>query len=485
MAKQSTSAPAIFARRRAGTLMHVSSLPSPHGIGDLGPAACAFADWCARAGQTVWQMLPVGPVGPGDSPYASTSSFAGEPLFISLEILAQDGLLPRSALRVRRGEAGRDASAVDYARARAFKEPRLAQAWSAFRGRGGAAVRALRAFRTRHAGWLDGWCAFAASRPGAAPDVDMHAWLQFEFDRQWRALRSHCAGRGVLLLGDVPIFVPLDSADVRDNPRLFRLDAKGRPDVVTGVPPDCFSATGQLWGHPHYRWSEHRRTGFAWWVARIRDSLARFDALRIDHFVGFVHAYEIAGDARTAMRGTWRPTPGREVLEALERACGRLPLVAEDLGAVTPEVVALRERFGLPGMKLVHNAFYGPASGDLPCNHPVDCVAYPGTHDNDTTLGWWASLPADARERYAAFVGARSVADARRGLPRSMVDIVMQGPARTAIVAMQDHLGLGREARMNAPGEAAGQWRWRMLPDALRTLDAARMRRSVEAVARL
>ncbi len=485
MAKQPTVVPAIFARRRAGTLMHVSSLPSPHGIGDLGPAAHAFADWCARAGQTVWQMLPVGPVGPGDSPYASTSSFAGEPLFISLELLAQDGLLPRSALRVRRGDAGRDASAVDYARARSFKEPRLAQAWAAFRTRGAAPARALRAFRARHAWWLDGWCAFAASRPGASPDADMHAWLQFEFDRQWRALRAHCAGRGVLLLGDVPIFVPLDSADVHDNPRLFRLDAKGRPDVVTGVPPDCFSATGQLWGHPHYRWSEHRRTGFAWWVARIRDSLARFDALRIDHFVGFVHAYEIAGDAKTAMRGTWRPTPGREVLEALERACGRLPLVAEDLGAVTPEVVALRERFGLPGMKLVHNAFYGPASGDLPCNHPVDCVAYPGTHDNDTTLGWWASLPPDARERYAAYVGARSAADARRGLPRSMVDLVLQGPARTAIVAMQDHLGLGREARMNAPGEGSGQWRWRMLPDALRALDAARMRRSVEAVARL
>jgi 4-alpha-glucanotransferase len=485
MAKRTPTVPAIFARRRAGTLLHLSSLPSPHGIGDLGPAAHAFADWCARAGQSVWQMLPVGPVGPGDSPYASTSSFAGEPLFVSLDLLAKDGLLPRAALRVRRGDAGRDPSAVDYARARAFKEPRLAQAWAAFRARGGAHARALRAFRARNAWWLDGWCAYAASRPGASPDADMHAWLQLEFGRQWAMLRAHCASRGVLLLGDVPIFVPLDSADVRGNPRLFRLDAKGRPDVVTGVPPDCFSATGQLWGHPHYRWSEHRRTGFAWWVARIRDSLARFDALRIDHFVGFVHAYEIAGDARTAMRGTWRPTPGRELLEALERACGRLPLVAEDLGAVTPEVVALRERFGLPGMKLVHNAFYGPASGDLPCNHPVDCVAYPGTHDNDTTLGWWASLPPDARERYAAYVGARSAADARRGLPRSMVDVVLQGPARTAIVAMQDHLGLGREARMNTPGLGSGQWRWRMLPDALRGLDAARMRRSVEAVARL
>jgi 4-alpha-glucanotransferase len=322
-------------------------------------------------------------------------------------------------------------------------------------------------------------------RRGASPDPTYHAWLQWEFERQWQQLHAHCAKKGVLLLGDVPIFVPLDSADVHDNPRLFRLDAKGRPDVVTGVPPDCFSATGQLWGHPHYRWSEHRRTGFAWWTARIRENLARFDALRIDHFVGFVHAYEIAGKAKTAMKGSWRPTPGAELLEAVERGCGRLPLVAEDLGAVTPAVVALRERFGLPGMKLVHNAFYDPNSGDLPCMHPVDCVAYPGTHDNDTTLGWWKTLPSAARARYAAYVGAASSADARRGLPGSMVQATLQSPARTAIVAMQDHLGLDGRSRMNTPGKPSRQWRWRMSPDALRGLDATTIRCSVLATARL
>lgn len=480
------NAPAIFARRRAGTLLHVSSLPAPHGVGDLGPTAHAFADWCAAAGQTIWQMLPVGPVGPGDSPYASTSSFAGEPLYISLELLADDGLLPRSALRVHRSDPRVAADGpVDWNAARRFKEPRLRAAYETMRRRRGGIPAAMRAFERRNEWWLTGWCRFAMGRRGASPDPTYHAWLQWEFERQWQQLHAHCAKKGVLLLGDVPIFVPLDSADVHDNPRLFRLDAKGRPDVVTGVPPDCFSATGQLWGHPHYRWSEHRRTGFAWWTARIRENLARFDALRIDHFVGFVHAYEIAGKAKTAMKGSWRPTPGAELLAAVERGCGRLPLVAEDLGAVTPAVVALRERFGLPGMKLVHNAFYDPGSGDLPCMHPVDCVAYPGTHDNDTTVGWWKTLPPAARARYAAYVGLASVADARRGLPGSMVQATLQSPARTAIVAMQDHLGLDGRSRMNTPGKPSRQWRWRMSPDALRGLDATTIRRSVLATARL
>jgi 4-alpha-glucanotransferase len=485
-AARRAAAPAIFARRRAGVLLHVSSLPAPHGIGDLGPAAHAFADWCSGAGLTIWQMLPVGPVGPGDSPYASTSSFAGEPLFISLEVLASEGLLSRADLRPGRGEPRVGASGpVDWPAVRRFKEPRLLRAYANARRARGGLPSSFRAFCRRHAAWLPGWCRFAAMRHGAAPDPEFHAWLQWQFDLQWTALRDHCSRLGVLLLGDVPIFVPLDSADVRDNPRLFRLDGRGRPDVVTGVPPDCFSATGQLWGHPHYRWSEHRRTGYAWWVARIRENLARFDALRIDHFVGFVHAYEIAGSARTAMRGSWKPTPGREVLEAVERACGRLPLVAEDLGAVTPEVVALRERFGLPGMKLVHNAFYGPSSGDLPCLHPVDCVAYPGTHDNDTTLGWWKTLPPDARARYAAYVGAGSVRAAGQGLPRSMVLATLRSPARTAVVAMQDILALDGRARMNTPGLGSGQWCWRMAPDALLGRGPASIRDSVLATARL
>lgn len=482
--------PAIFARRRAGVLLHVSSLPGPHGIGDLGATAHAFADWCAAAGQSIWQVLPLGPVGPGNSPYASTSSFAGEPLLVSLDLLREEGLLARGdCAPARRGPEALGAEGpVRYQAVRAFKAPRLAKAYAAWRARRGASSASYRAFLRREQAWLPGWCRFAAAERGACRHPGFHAFVQWAFAEQWSALHAHCMARGVLLLGDVPIFVPLRSADVADHPGLFRLDARGRPTALTGVPPDCFSRTGQLWGHPHYRWSEHRRTRFAWWTARVRHALGRCDALRVDHFVGMVHAYEIPGGARTARHGVWRPTPGAELLAALERACGRLPLVAEDLGAVTPRVTALRERFGLPGMKLVHNAFGSPGSADLPCLHPVDCVAYPGTHDNTTTAGWWQSLDTRARARFAASTGAPTTAG-RAGskhldVVHAMIRAVHHSPARTAIIPMQDYLGLGRAARMNIPGRASGQWRWRMPPGALRTLDVASIRALAEAAAR-
>ncbi|MBL9141636.1 MAG: 4-alpha-glucanotransferase [Phycisphaerae bacterium] len=490
-----SSVPAIFDRRRAGVLMHISSLPGPHGIGDLGPAAHAFVDWCVAAGLSIWQVLPLGPVGPGNSPYASASSFAGEPLFVSLDALAEDGLLSREACRVPRTSpraspraransrsADLDGEAVQYAAARACKLPLLMQAFETWRTKRGHRARGYQAFLRRESAWLPGWCRFACAQRGAWKHPGFHAFVQWQFERQWQALKAHCAANGVLVLGDVPIFVPLQSADVADNPGLFRLDASGKPTVRTGVPPDCFSRTGQLWGHPHYRWSEHLRTRFAWWTARVQHALRRCDALRIDHFVGFVHAYEVPGAARTARRGAWKPAPGLQLLTALERACGTLPLVAEDLGAVTPRVVALREQFGLPGMKLVHNAFYGAASDDLPCKHPVDCVAYAGTHDNDTTLGWWKHLKAPARARFADYAG---VAVSRpQSIPCAMMRIVMQSPAQTAIVAMQDALGLDGSARMNTPGRGTGQWRWRMAANALRSRDAARIRALAQVSAR-
>lgn len=465
--------PAIFAHRRAGTLLHLTSLAGPHGIGDLGDAAFEFADWCARAGHSIWQMLPVGPVGPGNSPYASTSSFAGEPLLVSLDRLTDDGLLPRIAPRRATGR-------VHYERARALKIPLLLRAYERWHARRGHRTGAFRTWQRTHASWLGAWCSFASAQRGAVNDAGFHAFVQWKFDMQWIQLHAHCAKRDVLLLGDVPIFVPLDSADVRQHPQLFRLDRAGRPTVVTGVPPDCFSTTGQRWGHPHYRWEAHRRTHFAWWIARVKHALQRFDALRIDHFVGFVHAYEIPGTATTARRGVWRPTPGQELLRALERACGALPLVAEDLGAVTPRVTALREQFGLPGMKLAQNAFFGPCSSDLPALHPVDCVAYAGTHDNNTVEGWWRTLPRAARARFASYSGLEH----RESISSAMVRAIMQSPARTAIAAMQDHLELGGQARMNTPGKPRGQWEWQMASDALRTADAASIRRLAEACAR-
>lgn len=477
--------PAIFSRRRAGVLLHITSLPGGHGIGDLGPQAHSFADWCARSGQGIWQVLPIGPVGPGNSPYASTSSFAGEPLMVSLDRLADDRLLPRASLAVPRAlERAFAGDRVHWPSVRAFKTERLVAAYEAWRGKRGHTSAAYRAFQRRSIGWLPGWCRFASAERGAPRHPGYHAFVQWVFDQQWQALHAHCTQRGVLLLGDLPIFVSLRSADVQDHPGLFRLDRKGQPTVVTGVPPDCFSRDGQRWGHPHYRWSEHRRTRFAWWIARVRHALSRCDALRVDHFVGLVHAFEIPARDRTARRGSWKPTPGRELLTALERACGRLPLVAEDLGAVTPAVVALRERFGLPGMKLVHNAFYGPDSGDLPSLHPVDSVVYSGTHDNDTTVGWHAGLPAPARARFAAYAGLG--ARATHGeVCQAMARIVLASPARTAVLPLQDWLHLGHSARMNLPGKATGQWCFRATTSHLAALDPATIRGLAEATARV
>ena len=458
--------PAIFQQRRAGVLMHLTSVPGPHGVGDLGPAADRFAAWCAQAGLTLWQMLPIGPVGYGDSPYSATSSFAAEPMLVSLERLAEDGLLPKSRLKAPRALARGNAN---FAAARAFKLPRFAEAFAAFERKGGLRSRAWRDFQRASRGWLPGWCRFAAAKDGGSRDV--HAFIQFQFERQWQAFRTRCHALGVKLVGDLPIFVTLDSADVADRPELFRLERNGVPKVVTGVPPDCFSADGQLWGHPHYAWAAHRREGFRWWTSRVATALTRFDALRIDHFVGFVHAYEIPGTAKTARKGRWGPTPGRELLTAVERRLGRLPLIAEDLGAVTAEVVRLRDDFGLPGMKLLHNAFYGPDSGDLPHHHPVNCVVYPGTHDNDVSRGWIRHLSPEARERFRSLAG---------GDPRkpelALVRLAYGSPARTAIVAMQDFLGLGPTARMNVPGKADGNWGWRMQPGAIPGTLATRLR---------
>jgi len=458
-------------RRRAGLLLHPTSLPSSHGIGDLGPAAHRFLDWLVAAGQSVWQMLPVGPGGPGDSPYSAQSSFAGEPLLISLDRLVDDGLLPRRALRA---PASLGRGPVDFAAARAFKEPRLLAAFLEWMETGGDRSAAYRAFVRRHRDWLEGWCRF-----GPGEDPRYRAFLQFVFDRQWAELRAAARDRGVELVGDVPIFTGLDSADVRTWPELFRLRKDGKPEVLTGVPPDMFSRDGQLWGQPHYRWEAHRRDGFRWWCRRFEVAFERFDAVRIDHFIGFHHAYEVPGGAKNARKGVWRTTPGGELLEAVRRKLGHLPLIAEDLGLVTPEVVALKERFGLPGMKLVQNAFYGPDSGDLPCRHPRRCVAYPGTHDNDTTRGWWRGLDAAARRRFRRYAGpGEAPVDA-------MLRLVATSPADLAVVPMQDVLRLGGAARMNLPGTPAGNWRWRLARGKPAAADARRMRALAEASARL
>lgn len=441
----------IVSRRAGGVLMHLTSLDGPCSIGDLGPCAHEFARWCASAGLTWWQMLPVGPIGPGDSPYSSTSTFAGEELFVSLEGLAEDGLLSARDLRQARVHL-RYSARTDYGAARRCKEPAFLRAMEVFKSEGGFESREFVAFAHAQRAWLPGWLAFIGGRR------DYHAFLQFAFERQWQSLRATCAEAGVRLLGDLPIFVTLDSADVQEHPELFRLSASGWPEVVSGVGPDCFSSDGQLWGHPHYRWTAHRREGFKWWIRRIAAAMRRFDGIRIDHFIGLHHAYEISAGARTARSGKWRLQAGREMLLAARKALGSLPLIAEDLGAITPAVIALREEFALPGMRVLQHAFGCDDSQDLPHRHPRDCVAYTGTHDNDTVASWYRSLDRAARTRMRTYCGA----DAARDPAGALCRIAFASPAQLAISPMQDLLRLGGSARMNLPGSPRGNWRWRI-----------------------
>ncbi len=491
-----------LAQRAAGVLLHPTSLPGPHGIGDLGPAAHEFVDFLAAAGLRWWQMLPLGPPGPGHSPYSARSAFAGSPLLISLDGLVADGWLTPADARPPRGlPAGR----VAYPAVARYKRGRLRLAFEAFTQAGGPASAAYVRFCRSQAAWLDDYALFAAlataqrsttwtgwptewrrpragggPRPGRGSDhgrgsdqglaraIEFERFVQFAFDRQWTALHKHAQARGVGLIGDLPIFVAHESADVWAHPELFDLDAAGRARTVSGVPPDLFSRTGQRWGHPHYRWSRHAATGFAWWIARLRRLFEQFDAARIDHFLGFSRVWAVPGRARTARRGRWVATPGAELFAAVRRALGPLEIIAEDLGLLTPAAAALRDRLGLPGMRLIQFAFGGDAGSryHLPHNHPRRCATYPGTHDNDTVAGWLESLrAADRRARSDASSAYRRLL---RYCGQSTVNhwdvirLVLQSPADLAIIPLQDLLGLGSAARMNTPATERGNWAWRL-----------------------
>lgn len=465
----------FFTKRSAGVLLHVTSLPGEHGIGDFGPAAHRFLDWLGAAGWNTWQVLPIGPLGKGDSPYSSPSSFAIEPLLVSIDGLVADGLLPRSAARstpaLRSGN-------TSYPAARRFKEPRLRAAFEAFHRAGGERRAGYRRFLERADEWLPDWCDWSVANRGG--EAERHAFIQYVLDRQWNAIRRAARDRGIRLFGDLPIFVPLESADVAANPELFQLDRKGRPTAVSGVPPDCFSRDGQLWGHPQYRWSAHRRNDFAWWTRRIAAQFERFDIVRIDHFVGLQRAWHVPARARTARGGRWKPSPGRALLEAFHEHLPGGALVAEDLGSVTPAVRRLRDDFGLPGMHLLHNAFHEDDSPDLPHNLPVHSVLYTGTHDNDTTSGWWRRLSREGRRRVEDLTGG--IAESPSA---SLVSLALAARSIAAIIPMQDLLGLGPGTRMNTPGVPEGNWRWRLGPGMLRKRDAARLRRLARTTGRL
>jgi 4-alpha-glucanotransferase len=485
--------------RASGVLLHPTSLPGPYGIGDLGPEAFRFVDWLSQAGPRIWQLLPLGPTGYGDSPYQCFSAFAGNPLLISLDRLLADGLLDESDLG---GGPRFEDGPVDYARVISHRRALWPVVRERFDRRARPSQRERFArFRVEQNAWLDDFALFMAVKeahdltawprweeaiarrdPAAVAawtrrcerETAVHVLTQFLFFEQWNDVRAACHVRHIALMGDVPIFVAHDSADVWARRDLFQLDEQGEPLVVAGVPPDYFTAAGQLWGNPHYRWDRIAADGYAWWINRIRAVLSLVDRVRLDHFRGFEAAWEVAGGARTAMVGRWVPGPGAALFEAVRSTLGDLPFVAENLGVITPEVEALRERFGFPGMAILQFAFgTDPQAPEFkPHNYPRNRVAYTGTHDNDTTRGWWTggighstrSEEELAEERRFA---QRYLGTDGRDIHWSFIRAVLSSVADTAIVPAQDLLGLGSEARMNQPGTASGNWRWRLLPGQL------------------
>lgn len=478
--------------RSSGILLHPTSLPGPYGIGELGAEAHRFADFLRDAGQHIWQVLPLGPTGYGDSPYQCFSAFAGNPLLISLATLVERGYLDAEELK---SKPAFPQDNVDFGPLIEWKLPLLRKAYEGFRGV--ATDRAdYEAFCSKHAAWLDEFALFMAlkqqqdlvmwtlwprelrlrepaalaeARTRLADDIECHKFIQFEFERQWRDLHAHCRRNGIRVMGDVPIYVALDSADVWANPGLFKLDESGQPITVAGVPPDYFSATGQLWGNPIYRWDVHAETGFVWWIARFRRALEMLGMIRLDHFRGFEAYYEIPGRDTTAVNGKWVKGPGAALFDAVVGALGELPIVAENLGVITPEVEGLRNRFGFPGMAILQFAFgKDPQAPDFkPHNYHHHLAAYTGTHDNDTVVGWWTSKPGADSVRTAEDV-EQEMEYARRYLNTDGEDInwvmirtLMASVANTVLFPMQDVLGVGSEGRMNLPGSASGHWRWR------------------------
>ena len=492
--------------RSAGILLHPTSLPSAHGIGDLGPDAHRFAEWLASAGLKIWQMLPLGPTGYGDSPYQCFSAFAGNPLLVHLPgtVVAND-----SAGSGTRGIGARESARVDFAAVIAAKRQLLADAFRRFTPDG-----QYEEWRRQQSAWLDDYALFSAIKsahggaswtewPRPLADRDpaalaafrtAHAaalrqveWEQYAFFTQFAALRRACAARGIRLMGDVPIYVAHDSADVWANRTLFQLNADGSLRVQAGVPPDYFSETGQLWGNPLYDWSALRSTRYRWWIARMRAAFTMFDIVRLDHFRGFAAYWEVDGRADTAIDGRWVPGPGAELFRVLTDALGPMPIVAENLGLITPDVEALRESLGFPGMSILQFAFGGEDSGRefRPHTFTRERVVYTGSHDNDTTVGWWESKPGPESTRTAADIVSER-AYARRYLGTdgkeihwTLIRAAMSSVADTALVPMQDILGLGSDARMNLPGRNSGNWSWRFEWSHLEPATAARLREMV------
>lgn len=477
-----------MAQRASGILLHPTSLPSPGGIGDLGPSAYAFVDWLAAARQTMWQILPFGPAGYGNSPYSATSAFAGNVLMISLERLVERGYLEASRLSTLPQPAGR----VDFEQVRAHKLPLLREAARNFlQAPPGIARQRYQQFCLENQWWLDDYALFSVLREhfGEAPwnswpreiarrepetlaqlrvdlkdQLELEHFLQFAFFEQWRALRQYCADRGIRTIGDAAIFVSYDSADVWTHPDIFRLDGDLSPTVVAGVPPDAFSATGQRWGNPLYDWNALQERGYDWWIQRMRWATETCDVIRLDHFRGFEACWEIPADEPTAVNGHWALGPNYDLFAALKSALGDLPLIAEDLGYITEEVRELRRKLGIPGMKVMQFGFGDKGAHIyLPHMFEKNSVVYTGTHDNDTTLGWWNSSATGDEKRLAlSYFG-----NGDDGIHWSFLRAAFTSVSNLVVVPVQDVLGLDGDARMNVPSLPGGNWSWRLAAGAL------------------
>ncbi len=473
--------------RASGIILHPTSLPSPYGIGDLGEQAYQWIDFLSRCGCQIWQILPLDPTGYGDSPYQCFSAFAGNPYLISPDtLLSQDLLEPNDLDNLPPFSMER----VDFGTLIPWKLGLLDRAYARFHALQPAELKQeYTQFIGEQSAWLDDFALFMALKEyyGGSPwttwevklrdrqpqalhearqdhseAIQKQAFRQFIFFQQWNALHNYARDNQVQIIGDIPIFVAHDSADVWSHPELFHLDKTGKPDFVAGVPPDYFSPTGQLWGNPLYRWEVHKASGYQWWIERFRSVLSKVDIVRLDHFRGFAGYWEIPGDAKTAEKGRWVPGPGADFLFAMKLALGELPIIAEDLGVITPDVVALRDSFNLPGMKILQFSFAGsPTDPFLPHNFTQNCVVYTGTQDNDTVRGWYERVEEEERKFYRRYLH-RDGSDVSWDLIRACWASI----AVLAIAPMQDFLCLGNEARMNYPGNPSGNWTWRMLPGA-------------------
>ena len=488
-------------KRAGGILLPISSLPSPYGIGCFSKEAYEFVDFLKAAGQTYWQILPLGPTGFGDSPYQCCSTFAGNPYFIDLSAFCRLGFLNETDINAY--DFGKNPGMVDYAK---IYKSRKALFWKAYQNSPFALAnkgkrrsekeqrlgKAFAAFCRREADWLNDYALFCALKDHTGvsvyqewePDIlhrteegmsrakklcedeiRFHKFLQFFFQEQWDALKAYAKKKGIRIIGDLPIYVALDSADTWSKPELFYLDKDYRPTQVAGCPPDAFSKTGQLWGNPIYRWSAHKKENYAWWIARMKRAFALYDCVRLDHFRGFEAYYSIPAGEETAEHGTWKKGPGIVLFQALEAALGELPIIAEDLGVITPKVEALREETGFPGMKVLQFAFDPKEDSDhLPHNYTQNCVAYTGTHDNQTSQGWFDKAKKREREKAILYLQLGK----KTQVAESFVRCVLGSVANTAIIPMQDYLGLGDIARMNTPSTLGGKnWCWRVSERAL------------------